>query len=65
MTFDKALEEAKATANRTGSSVIVCKLVHNDKREYGVYFTLPTFGVRIGDRIYPDKTENGDGSPRP
>jgi hypothetical protein len=56
MTLENAQRYAQELANRTGSSVLVYKsLLAPD--EYGTEFTLPTWGERIGDRVYPNVKE--------
>jgi hypothetical protein len=58
MTYERAVELAQRCANRTGSSTLVYLATHNLSRpeevRYGYDFTLPTWGKRIGDRIYPN-----------
>jgi hypothetical protein len=56
MTLANALVYAQRTANRTGSSVVVYRCTHQPEAApaYGFDYTLPTFGERVGDRIYPD-----------
>ena len=58
MTYDRALELAQRCANRTGSSTLVYLATHNlqhpEEVRYGYDFTLPTWGKRIGNRIYPN-----------
>jgi hypothetical protein len=53
MTLDDAVCEAHKIANSSGVSVLVYKATHNDLGEYGVAYTLPMWGERVGDRIYP------------
>lgn len=61
MTYDRALALAQRCANRTGSSTIVYLATHNlelpEEVRYGYDFTLPLWGKRIGNRIYPQATQ--------
>jgi len=58
MTYERAFELAQRCTNRTGSSVLIYLATHNlshpEEDRYGYDFTLPTWGKRIGDRIYPN-----------
>ena len=58
MTYERAFELAQRCANHTGSSTLVYLATHNpshpEEVRYGYDFTLPTWGKRIGDRIYPN-----------
>lgn len=56
MTYEDAREKAVQVANRTEQSVIVYRSTLNDK--YGVDFTLPIHGCRVGDRVYPIQRRN-------
>ena len=56
MTLEQAREKAQQIANETGSSVLVYQSQLHPE-EYGTEFTLPTFGTRIGERIYPQLQE--------
>jgi hypothetical protein len=51
MTKEKAQDRAQRIANETGSSTLVyfTKVGHR----YGVSFTLPIHGIRLGERYYP------------
>ena len=62
MTLEHALVKAQQTANRTGCSVLVYRATHlpaDAPNVYGVEFTLPIFGVRVGERIEPDPCTEG------
>jgi hypothetical protein len=57
MTLRQAQTEARKIADQTRSSVLVYRATHNLDRpgQYGVAFTLPMWGERIGNRIYPSE----------
>ncbi len=56
MNLPQAQRLAQATANDTNMPVLVYKSkLHEDFDDYDVAFTLPSFGVRIGDPIQPIK----------
>ena len=48
-----AFIKAQKIANETGSSVIVYQSLLRSE-EFGVAFTLPTWGVRVSERIEPE-----------
>jgi hypothetical protein len=50
-----ARKEAQRVSNRTGSPTLVYKslLRQDEPAHYGVSFTVPIFGQRIGERYYP------------
>ena len=54
MTLDDAIAQAKDVANITGNGVLVYRAVHNDRGEYGIAYTLPMWGERVVERIYPE-----------
>jgi hypothetical protein len=58
MSLSQAQRLAQETANETNSPVIVYKSkLHDDFEDYDVAYTLPAFGIRIGDPILPQKKE--------
>jgi len=63
MTLETAKKLAQECANKTGTSTLVYQDVHknDDILRYDYGFTLPTFGIRIGERFYPeDKSTKED-----
>jgi hypothetical protein len=52
MTYEEALEKAHETANRTGCSTLVYESLLKPGA-FGVEFTLPMWGKRVGERIEP------------
>lgn len=65
MTLQTAQQLAQRCANHTGSSTLVYQDTHKNDGvlRYNYDFTLPTFGIRVGERIYPngfdESTEQG------
>jgi len=56
VTYDEAKKKALKIANETGNSILVYKsTLPVQEGEYGVAFTLPAFGERVGDRVYPEQ----------
>jgi hypothetical protein len=55
MTLATAQQLAQRCANNTGGSVVVYQDLHklDGVERYNYDFTLPAFGKRIGERIYP------------
>jgi hypothetical protein len=55
LTLEAVQASAQRRADATGSSVLVYRsLVADSTRPvYGIAYTLPLWGERIGDRIYP------------
>ena len=51
-----AKRRAQERANRTGSSVLVYRVLLGNPNEYGIDYTLPAFGESV-ERIYPDEEE--------
>jgi hypothetical protein len=65
MTLAEAQLKAQEFANETDNSVLVYQSTHrayreeiDQEQEYGIALTLPTFAVRIGERIYPYHKES-------
>jgi hypothetical protein len=56
MTLAQATAQAQKTANESGSSVLIYRATYNltQPARYGVAFTLPMWGERIGERVYPE-----------
>lgn len=54
MTLQKAMAEAQKMANETDSSYIVCRSLLNG--EHTAEVTLPTYCVRVSERIYKEGT---------
>lgn len=58
LSLEAVQASAQKRADTTGSSVLVYRslLAETSKPVYGVAFTLPMWGERIGERIYPTPT---------
>lgn len=58
MSYEQAKNNAQRYADRTGNSVLVYKATHREGIDiYGFSCTLPMWGERIGDRLYPTTSE--------
>jgi hypothetical protein len=55
LSLEAVQASAQKRADTTGSSVLVYRslLAETSKPVYGVAFTLPMWGERVGERIYP------------
>ena len=66
MTYKQAYEKAYRIANETGESVLIYKstLPNGEEPDEGfdTAFTLPVFGIRVGDRVYPGSRKRMNGS---
>ena len=57
MTYSEAHDKAVSLANESGNSVLIYKSTL-PSAQYGVEFTLPRFGERVGNRVYPIQRRN-------